>query len=133
MKLEIKDFLTKNGRGMSNKSEKTKCMYLYQKTRQDCLDPTHCPVGDLEVHVVPLPNPTQSRGLFLWSCQLGGGWLDFRTINRNSQDKTCIDSTWKQSHLKDKGCEVTSISYNACMGVDTQSISPLHVYRDRPH
>lgn len=78
MKLEMKDFLTKNGRGMSNKSEKTKCMYLYQKTRQDCLDPTHCPVGDLEVHVAPPPTlPSQgvySFGLVNWG---GGGVASF--------------------------------------------------------
>lgn len=36
---------------------------------------------------VPPSNPTQSRGLFLWSCKLFL-WLDSRTINRNSQDKT---------------------------------------------
>lgn len=78
---------------------------------------------------VRVPPPTlPSQGVYSF-----GLWLDSRTINRNSQDKTCIDSTWKQSHLKDKGCDVTSISYNACMGVDTQSVSPLHVYRERPH
>lgn len=76
MKLEMKDFLTKNRRGMSNKSEKTKCMYLYQKTRRDCLDPTHCPVGDLEVHVAPPTLPSQgvySFGLVNWGG--GGGFI----------------------------------------------------------
>lgn len=120
MKQEMEDFRTEMGGERSDESKETKCMYLYQKTRKDCLDPTHSPFGDPELGFPLQPYPF-------------GLWLDSRTINRNSQDKTCIDSTWKQSHLKDKGCDVTSISYNACMGVDTQSVSPLHVYRDRPH
>lgn len=83
MKLEMKDFLTKNGRGMSNKSEKTKCMYLYQKTRQDCLDPTHCPVGDLEVHVAPPPQPYPVKGSIPLVLSTGGGGVASFSYNKS--------------------------------------------------
>lgn len=49
MKQEMEDLRTEMGGERSDESKETKCIYLYQKTRKDCLDPTHSPVGDPEL------------------------------------------------------------------------------------
>lgn len=54
MKQEMEDLRTEMGGERSDESKETKCIYLYQKTRKDCLDPTHSPVGDPELGSPPI-------------------------------------------------------------------------------
>lgn len=59
MKQEMEDLRTEMGGERSDESKETKCMYLYQKTRKDCLDPTHSPVGDPELGSPLQPYPVK--------------------------------------------------------------------------
>lgn len=59
MKQEMEDFRTEMGGERSDESKETKCMYLYQKTRKDCLDPPHSPVGDPELGSPLQPYPVK--------------------------------------------------------------------------
>lgn len=59
MKQEMEDLRTEMRGERNDESKETKCIYLYQKTRKDCLDPIHSPVGDPELGSPPPTLPSQ--------------------------------------------------------------------------